>query len=176
MTGQRVRKRGATWVHERRAEDTPNGFVHTVCGLAFTTAMANLHDEAWIEVDCPTCVQTGAMQARADMLAATPVHEFRPKTGEIAVAWSGPRVEVVNDRDPDGDVTTTVFVDGVEVPEPHLHVHTVDPGAGWTYDDWQRATQDVTSDVTLTEAFRETVVQMRDETLALDRGYIEDVP
>ncbi|GAB20259.1 hypothetical protein GOEFS_109_00040 [Gordonia effusa NBRC 100432] len=40
------------------------------------------------------------------------------------------------ERDPDGDVSATVFVDGHEVEATTV---TIDPGRGWTRDEWVEA-------------------------------------
>lgn len=45
------------------------------------------------------------------------------------------RVDVLTVRDPDGGTNVTVFIGGVPVREA-VH-HTIDAGAGWTYEDWQ---------------------------------------
>ncbi|MBT0568589.1 hypothetical protein [Williamsia sp. CHRR-6] len=43
------------------------------------------------------------------------------------------RVELIVVRDPDGDTTTRLFLDGREIPAATV---TVDAGAGWHRDDW----------------------------------------
>jgi hypothetical protein len=131
----RVRKAGATWVHERRADDTDATFVRTICGMSFTVPTAQLYAERWAEVTCPSCVEKIEARERVALIASGPAaHEFRPKTGELALVWAGPHVEIVT-----AGGHTTVFLDGVEVPCTHVtHVDT---------------SRDVPGDVTGTPAF-----------------------
>lgn len=46
-----------------------------------------------------------------------------------------PTIEVVVDRDPDGDTWVGVYVDGVVAP---AHTHVIDPGKPGASDAWMR--------------------------------------
>jgi hypothetical protein len=163
-----VRKAGATWVHEQRADDDEHSFVHTICGLAFTSTQANLYGQRWTDLTCPACIEVREQRAKdALYAAAAPVREFRPKTGEVARAWAGPRVELLTVVT-GGVPVTTVFVDGQEVPVTQVRQHTVDPGAGYLRSEWQDVTRDVTGDGTLSLSFRELVSSERAAALERD--------
>jgi hypothetical protein len=165
-----MRRRTASWVHERRADDEPSTFTHTTCGLAFTTRQVDeLPDDT--PVTCPECVEAIDVRARAGLLADAPrPAPFRPKTPETAAAWAGPRVEVCTTVLGHSNVRTVVFVDGIEVPYAHLAEHVVDPTIGISRRRWDAITRDVTGDVTLSETFRELVVSERDAVAEFDGG------
>lgn len=138
-----VRRTGATWVHRYADDHTER--VHTLCGLEMSPGRCTLIREGWSQVDCPQCLAAMLAAARTQLLAATPVHEFRPKTGEIALAWAGPHVEIVAAAG-----TVTVFLDGAEVPCTHV-----------THVDVSR---DVTGDVTGSPAFLDLLAAERGAT------------
>ena len=158
----RVRKAGATWVHERRADDTDGTFVRTICGLSFTVPAAQLYGERWTEVTCPSCVEKIEARERLALIASGPApHEFHPKTGEIALAWAGPRVEILTTVD-DGEHEVVVFLDGHEVPCTHITHRVSDPPNTGLLDD-------VTGDVTLSHEFRSVLAMERDRVLRFGR-------
>ena len=54
-----------------------------------------------------------------------------------------PRVELIVGRDPDGDTSTRLFLDGRETPTATV---TVDAGAGWTRGDWNAHRESAVAD------------------------------
>jgi hypothetical protein len=52
------------------------------------------------------------------------------------------KVFVVHQRDPDFDCSIRVFLDGQEVEDFDLNLYDVDPGRGYTREDWQQSRED----------------------------------
>ncbi|MFE2538990.1 hypothetical protein [Actinacidiphila glaucinigra] len=59
----------------------------------------------------------------------------------MSAEQSGPaRIDVVVDRDPDGDTGVKVFIDGLEVEIDEasgIAVHVIDPGRSGADDEWK---------------------------------------
>lgn len=169
--GPAFMRRGATLVHRRRSDDTPEGFAHSICGLSFAQAVVCGHPQVIelsddVEITCAECVAAEIAAERERMLAALPVPTFTPRpSAEDAVAWMGPRVEVLRVTDLDGRHDVTVFLDGIEVPYTHLLVADVDPRHVVERDGWESDTRDVMGDVTMTSPFRSLLVQERNYAL-----------
>ena len=54
------------------------------------------------------------------------------------------RVEIIHHRDPDYGCAHEIFIDGVRVDTPGavaIEIFDVDPGAGYTADEWEIATR-----------------------------------
>lgn len=68
-------------------------------------------------------------------------------------------IEILHVRDPDFACDMRVWVDGVEVTE--FHVGDVDPGAGYTVDDWDETTAEAGTDMNLSAAFRAAWLDVR---------------
>lgn len=173
MTGPVFMRRGASWVHRRREDDDPNGFVHSICGLSFAPAqygrsgvplVIELGDDQ--PVTCPSCQGEEIAAERERMLAALPTPAFTPRpSAQDALAWMGPRVEILRVTDLDGRHDVTVFLDGIEVPYSHLTVAEVDPRHVTERERWEAETRDVMGDVTMTSPFRSLLVQERNYAL-----------
>lgn len=177
MSGQVFMRRGASLTHRRRHDDVPEGFAHSICGLSFAKhppgggvpQVIELGEDA--QVTCAECQTIEDQQVREQMLAALPRPAFTPKpSAQDAMAWMGPKVEVLNVVRPDGATDVTVFLDGIEVPLPHLTVADVDPGRGHLRSAWEDETRRVIGDVTMTSPFRSLVAQERNYALHRDAG------
>lgn len=173
MTGPAFMRRGASLVHRRREDDTPEGFAHSVCGLSFAThaphgsgpaQVIELGDDATIT--CHECIAAEISTERDRMLAALPTPSFTPRpSAQDAAAWMGPRVEILRVTDPQGHRDVTVFLDGIEVPFAHLTVQEVDSRHVTERERWEDETRDVMGDVTMTSPFRSLLVQERNYAL-----------
>lgn len=172
-----VQRRGASWVHRRSPADTPNTFVHTVCGLTFTQKMVcgipqvtvtEATDEA---ITCPECAAAMDEETLARLRGAgVPPTVFDTTEAQALDHWSGPHVEVLVTIPADGTPSVVqAFCDGREVPVNFLRTEVVDPARGWTLADWQEATRDLTSDSQLSAGFREAVITERDTAVREDR-------
>jgi hypothetical protein len=78
---------------------------------------------------------------------------------------SAPRIDIVVDRDPDGETGITVYLDGVEATDSHVVVHQVDPGADGADHAW------LDERITTGSAVPETV---RDKIAELASAYHRD--
>lgn len=79
------------------------------------------------------------------------------------------RVEVLVECDPDSAGTVRVFIDGVEV---QAEDHWVDPGRGHMLSEWREYTRYLATSGELTPAYRDAVVDARDQVEK--SAYIED--
>ena len=79
-------------------------------------------------------------------------------------------IEILHGRDPDSGCDHTVFVDGERVD--HVTVEDIDPGRGYTREDWDEHTEWVESSTSYSPAFRDAVLAEREE--AGDSQYIAD--
>ncbi len=81
---------------------------------------------------------------------------------------STPRVEVLVERDPDLDLGVCIFLDGQLLfnssgsGQDKATVEVIDPGRGWSLEEWEDRTNEIGADQTLSPAFRSTVVGLRD--------------
>ena len=81
---------------------------------------------------------------------------------------STPRVEVLVERDPDLDIGVRIYLNGTLLFDSEgsgqgkATVEVIDPGRGWSLDEWEDRTNEIQADQTLSPAFRSTVVGLRD--------------
>lgn len=170
------RKRGGSWVHDRDVErDTEATFVHSVCGISFSPHQVVPADIGNTTASyCPSCQEITYARARDALTLHEPPHTFRPRTAEIAQAWTGPDVEVAILMRA-GVPEVAVFLDGTEVPVVKVAAHMVDPFAGHMRSAWQAETQRLATDPALSPEFRDRLVSERDDVLERDGGqYIVD--
>ena len=80
------------------------------------------------------------------------------------------KIEILHDRNPDADCELTVFVDGVEFND--FLVADVDPGKGYTLEDWRETTEFHRTQPGLSDEFRREIVAVRD--LAEESEFITD--
>ncbi|MER6121448.1 hypothetical protein ABT173_01865 [Streptomyces sp. NPDC001795] len=75
------------------------------------------------------------------------LRELDPRTGTYEIRVSGKlryelrreqtqRIDIVVDRDPDGETGITVYIDGVKTTGTGIHVHQIDPGASGADHAW----------------------------------------
>lgn len=166
MTGPVFMRRGASWVHRRREDDTPGGFAHSICGLSFSPHQPTGGPPMVIElgddqpVTCPECLAHDIAVEREHLLTAVPDATPRPSPHDAA-AWTGPHVEVLAIVDAEFGAETVVFLDGVEVPYAHHHTVVIDARSASTLKEWLRETRDVTRDTTMSPLFKGVVVEER---------------
>lgn len=51
------------------------------------------------------------------------------------------KVQILHQRDPDSACTITVWVDGVELDWKGIEIEDIDPGAGYSREDWDHRTK-----------------------------------
>lgn len=64
-------------------------------------------------------------------------------------------IEVLHTRDPDAACTVLVFVDGKEV---EVDMEDIDPGRGWTREDWNEHIEFARANVTRSPAFHQLAI------------------
>ncbi|MDX3694762.1 hypothetical protein PV726_31405 [Streptomyces europaeiscabiei] len=69
-----------------------------------------------------------------------------------------PRIDIVVDRDPDGETGITVYLDGIEATGSHVVVHHIDPGADRTDHGWLE--ERISTDSTVPEAVRAKIAEL----------------
>ncbi|UVK59897.1 hypothetical protein SEA_OBLADI_160 [Gordonia phage ObLaDi] len=81
---------------------------------------------------------------------------------------SEPNIDIIVDRDPDGDTTLTVFIDGKRIE--NYGEHHIDPGRGYSRADWDERIEAVEEmpDSQLKNALLDSLVE------AADSKWIED--
>lgn len=89
----------------------------------------------------PTVVMVEAAQALIEHLT--------PRNPEVLIV-----------RDPDGDTEATLFLDGREIA---CVTEVIDPGAGYTRDEWEEITYATSVDQTLSPGFRKRAAEYRNE-------------
>jgi hypothetical protein len=85
---------------------------------------------------------------------------------EYTVGWaehSETKIEQLVIRDPDAPTDVTTYVNGVSSIGSYAVEEYVDPGAGYTQQDWDLATLAVKMNETYSPAFRDAVVQTRND-------------
>lgn len=99
--------------------------VHDVDGVPSTA------DEAWGHWDSPELLGKPPIVRELDPVAG--LYELRVN-GRLVYKLRRPvpavRIDVVVDRDPDGQTGVTVYVNGARTTGPDVHTHVLDPGAG----------------------------------------------
>lgn len=83
---------------------------------------------------------------------------------------TGPKIEVLTVRDPDGGTYVTMFVDGVKTDD--YTEYDVDAGAGHMRSEWDEESRDIEADPDLTPAFKAAVLAARENPPG--SKYIED--
>lgn len=66
------------------------------------------------------------------------------------------RVEVLHERDPDSECNVRIWIDGVEAKVDYVDI---DPGRGYTYEDWDESRDCARSKLGRSDPFREAVDQ-----------------
>lgn len=51
-------------------------------------------------------------------------------------------IEILHVRDPDGECSFTIWVDGQQVADSEWALFDVDAGRGYTYEDWKENSED----------------------------------
>jgi hypothetical protein len=68
-------------------------------------------------------------------------------------------IEIMHWRDPDGACTVEVWVDGVKEDDANVEVADVDPGRGWTREDWDEAIAVAKADLAASPEFRQAHIE-----------------
>lgn len=80
---------------------------------------------------------------------------YRHDEGVQINTGQAPKVEIVHGRDPDSECGLTVFLNGESVK---FTEEDIDPGRGYTREDWDERIRDAEEDTTSSPAFKEAVL------------------
>lgn len=69
------------------------------------------------------------------------------------------KVQIIHSRDPDSECGLRVFVDDVETND--FSYDDLDPGRGWTDEDWEERIADVDTSTNYGKALRDQLEQLR---------------
>jgi hypothetical protein len=82
----------------------------------------------------------------------------------LAEVTEHPILEILHGREPDSECALDVWIAGEPVPAQQFTMEDMDPGRGYTQEDWDEHTEWVAgNDVSYSPAFREAVVRNRNE-------------
>lgn len=86
----------------------------------------------------------------------TLIHPENPDPNAVTRLRSNAGIEILHTRDPDGDCSVEIWVDGEEVKD--FYVEDIDPGRGYDDDTWEENIEDART-VNTSPAFKAAVLE-----------------